>query len=67
MGHFVPENTEMTSVLQHTKPKHFYDTNIPENPIYPPLHLCNETQHFCNIHTVVVVSSFFTPHFPCLQ
>lgn len=58
------------AVLQHNKPEHFYDTNVPENPIYLPLHLRNGTPQFCNIHTVVVVSSFgfvFFPHFPCLQ
>lgn len=58
MDHFVSENTKTTGVLQHNKPKPFYDTNISQNPIYLPLHLCNETQHFCNIHTVVIVSSF---------
>lgn len=58
MGHFVFENTEMTSVLQHNKPKPFYDTNISQNLIYLLLHLCNEIQRFCNIHTVVIVSTF---------
>lgn len=39
----------------------FMTLTFQKNPIYLPLHLCNETQHLCNIHAVVVVSSFFCP------